>query len=237
MKRQQNESRVFLERRRFLKILTMGAALGIPVGWGCSSDSDLIIPDPIVPGGIPLTPAQTEGPFYPVPTIEQQMFNDTDLTRKMPADELAQGQIIVIEGTVMDQRERPLPNSIVEIWQASASGLYNHPQDAANDPTLDAAFQFWGRAITREDGSYGFMTIIPGEYDGRAARHIHFRVDSPGFRRLSTQSYFASFGTRNAADGLYNALNSSEKQLVTVEFAEFDDQPWRGSFDIVLAEA
>ena len=237
MNRKGSDTKNLLERRRFLKILTAGAAIGIPVGWGCSSDSDMVVPDPVIPGNLPLTPAQTEGPFYPVPTIEQQLFNDTDLTRKLPTDELTQGQLIIIEGTVMDRSERPLNNSIVEIWQASTAGLYNHPDDSANDPALDQAFQFWGRAITGEDGAYMFTTVIPGEYDGRSARHIHFRVDSPGFNRLTTQSYFSSFGARNAADVLYNGLTSSEQQLLTVEFEESANQPWRGTFNIVLAEA
>ena len=235
MKQKDTQIISILQRRRFLKILGAGAALGIPVGWGCSSDSDLIIPDPN--GSLSLTPAQAEGPFYPVPSIEQQLFNDTDLTRKLPQDEIATGQLIVIEGTVMDQNQRPLNQSIVEIWQASTAGHYNHPNDAANDPALDQAFQFWGRAITGEDGTYQFTTILPGEYTGRSARHIHFRIDAPGYNRLTTQSYFASFGSRNASDSLYNSLSSSERALVTVEFEEFSDQPWSGTFNIVLQEA
>ena len=235
MKQKDTQVLSILQRRRFLKILGAGAALGIPVGWGCSSDSDLIIPDPN--GSLSLTPAQAERPFYPVPSIEQQLFNDTDLTRKLPQDEIASGQLIVIEGTVMDQNQRPLNQSVVEIWQASTAGHYNHPNDAANDPALDQAFQFWGRAITGEEGTYQFTTILPGEYTGRSARHIHFRVDSPGYNRLTTQSYFSSFGSRNASDSLYNSLSSSERALVTVEFEEFNDQPWSGTFNIVLQEA
>lgn len=221
-----------MDRRRFLKILTAGSALAIPIGWACSSDSGIVTPD-----GVALTPSQTEGPFYPIPSIEQQIFNDTDLTRKLTGDELAQGQLIVLDGTVMDRNEQPLNNSVVEIWQASSAGLYNHPNDNAENPSLDEHFQFWGRAITGEDGTYSFNTIIPGEYDGRSARHIHFRVDSPGYRRLTTQSYFARFGARNSLDGLYSGLSSEGRNLLTVEFSQSTNQPWAGTFNIVLAEA
>ncbi len=221
-----------MERRRFLKILAAGSALAIPVGWGCSSDSGIVTPN-----GIALTPSQTEGPFYPVPGIEQQMFNDTDLTRKMTGDELATGQLMALDGVVMDRNEQPLDNAIVEIWQASSAGLYNHPNDSAQDPALDPEFQFWGRAVTGEDGRYIFNTIVPGEYDGRTARHIHFRIDAPGYSRLTTQSYFANYGERNALDGLYAGLSAEERGLLTVEFDQPAGEPWMGTFNIVLAEA
>ncbi len=222
----------YYERRRFLKILAAGSALAIPAGWGCSSENGIVAPD-----GLALTPSQTEGPFYPVPSIEQQMFNDTDLTRKLPANALAQGQLIVLDGMVMDRSEQPLKDAVVEIWQASSIGLYNHPDDNAANPSLDQDFQFWGRAITGDDGAYRFNTIIPGEYDGRSARHIHFRVDAPGYRRLTTQSYFANYGERNALDGLYTRLNAEGRNLLTVEFNQPANAPWTGTFNIVLAEA
>lgn len=232
MKTSNDEIKKYVERRRFLKILAAGSALAIPIGWGCSSNSGIVTPD-----GLALTPSQTEGPFYPVPSIEQQMFNDTDLTRKLPSDALAQGQLILVEGVVMDRNEQPLDSAVVEIWQASSMGLYNHPNDNANNPSLDQDFQFWGRAITGPDGKYSFNSIIPGEYDGRSARHIHFRVDAPGYRRLTTQSYFANYGERNAMDGIYSGLNAEGRNLLTVEFSQPTNAPWAGTFNIVLAEA
>ena len=226
------EKRAYMARRRFLKILAAGSTLAIPAGWGCASDSGIVMPE-----GLSVTPSQTEGPFYPIPTIEQQMFNDTDLTRKLPTDQLAQGQLITLDGTVTDRNQAPLQDAIVEIWQASSMGLYNHPNDNASNPALDPHFQFWGRAITGADGKYSFNTIVPGEYDGRSARHIHFRIDAPGYRRLSTQSYFANYGTRNALDGLYSALSPESRNLLTVEFNQPANEPWMGTFDIVLLEA
>lgn len=221
-----------MERRRFLKILGAGATLMIPVGWKCAEGSDLVLPD----DDLPLTPSQAVGPFYPIPSIEQQMFNDTDLTRKLSSDDLANGQLVTLGGVVTDRKGRPLNQSVVEIWQASSDGLYNHPDDHAADPELDHDFQYWGRFITGEHGEYLFSTILPGEYTGRTARHIHFRIDAPGYRRLTTQSYFSNYGERNMRDGLYRSLNRMERNLVTVEFDTSPDQSWKGDFNIVLAE-
>ncbi len=220
-----------MRRRRFLKILATGATLALPAHWAYSATSHLWLRD-----DLPLTPQQTEGPYYPIPSIEQQMFNDIDLTRKLPDDELARGQLMVIEGTVMNRQGKPLRDAVVEVWQASAAGLYNHPADHAGDPELDQHFQYWGRSITGENGAYRFETIVPGEYPIRPARHIHFRVDVPGYRRLTTQSYFAMYGERNARDGIYRRLSIAERNQVTVEFQASTDRPWHGVFDMVLAE-
>lgn len=226
-----SDSKPHLERRRFLKILSAGVFLTLPVGWTQAEESNLWLPD-----DLPLTPRQVKGPFYPVPSIEQQIFNDTDLTRKLPDHALADGQIVDIEGIVRDRKGRTLANTVVEIWQASEDGLYNHPNDAAEDPELDANFQYWGRFITGEDGAYRFKTIVPGEYQGRSARHIHFRVASPGYRELITQSYFSMYGERNTKDALYRRLNKQARELLTVEFNDTGGGGWKGTFNIVLAE-
>ena len=159
---------------------------------------------------------------------------------------MAKGQLVVFEGAIKDQKGNPLANSVVEVWQACASGRYNHERDNNNPSLLDNNFQFWGRVITGEDGRYSFKTIIPGKYPGRTARHIHYRVDHEGFRRTSTQCYFSDFGEDNMRDGIYRSLDKKDRELVTVEFdkpvqdaAQKADQtakPWTGQFDVVLAK-
>ena len=237
------------ERSNVLKVLGAGAAFTLP-GWVLAKNSfannSLWVPD-----DLPLTPQQTEGPFYPAPTIEQQLFNDTDLSRKLGDHEVAKGQRAIVEGVIKDRKGKPLANSVVEVWQACASGRYNHSRDDRNPSLLDHNFQFWGRVLTGEDGRYSFTTIVPGKYPGRTARHIHFRVDADGFKRCSTQSYFSDFGDDNLKDGIYQSLTREERQLVTVEFdkptdkrsadknkqAERNVEPWKGQFDLVLAKA
>ena len=116
------------------------------------------------------TPPETEGPFYPETSIEKQLFNDTDLIRKMGDHEAAKGQPTRVFGKVQDQSGRPIKGAIVEVWQACASGRYNHARDNNNPSLLDNNFQFWGRSITAGDGKYSFKTIIPGKYPGRNGR-------------------------------------------------------------------
>jgi protocatechuate 3,4-dioxygenase, beta subunit len=218
-------------RRRFLQLITCGAALVAP-GWLRSANGLWMPQDPLPP-----TPAQGEGPFYPEKAIEQQLFNDTNLVQKMPGHELAKGQPVVVSGVVQNRGGKPFSGAIVEIWQACAAGRYNHSGDRNESALLDNNFQFWGRAVAGEDGRYAFKTILPGLYPGRMARHIHFRVDTPDGQRLTTQCYFSEFGEDNARDGLYRRLDAKERSLVTVELDKPADQsqPWTGAFPIVIA--
>jgi protocatechuate 3,4-dioxygenase beta subunit len=199
------------------------------------------------PQELPLTPAQTEGPFYPETAIERQLINDNDLLQKLPGHEYAQGQPMVVSGVVKNQRGEPLAGSVVEIWQACASGRYSHSRDEGNAALLDNNFQFWGRAITEADGKYTFKTIIPGKYPGRTGRHIHYRIDSENYQRLSTQCYFSEFGEDNARDGIYRNLQRHERDQVTIEVDKSTveksaverrggQQLWSGTFDIVLGK-
>lgn len=239
------------DRRSILKFLAAGATLSIP-GWVYGKNSIW------VPEDLPLTPQQTAGPFYPETSIEKQIFNDTDLRRKLGDHEFAKGQQCVVNGVVQNRKAKPVKGAIVEIWQACSSGRYNHSQDKRNPGLLDNNFQFWGRAITDKNGKYSFKTIVPGKYPGRTARHIHYRVDAPGYRRCTTQCYFSDFGNDNMRDGIYRSLNRKERRLVTVEFHKpvtslndstnknsskkknfvtkksKNENLWTGKFDIVL---
>src|SRR5438552_2220640 len=73
-----------------------------------------------------ITPAQTEGPFYPV---KDQADKDTDLTQVSGRITKAKGDVIYVRGRVQDQACRPVAGALVEIWQACATGKYNHPSD------------------------------------------------------------------------------------------------------------
>jgi protocatechuate 3,4-dioxygenase beta subunit len=106
------------------------------------------------------------------------------------------GQRIIVHGRVLDERNRPVPGALVEVWQANAGGRYRHKNDGYLAP-LDPNFGGCGRAITDEDGRYSFRTVQPGPYpwpngvnDWRPA-HVHFSVFGHGFaQRLITQMYF-----------------------------------------------
>jgi protocatechuate 3,4-dioxygenase beta subunit len=119
---------------------------------------------------------------------------DHDLTRQHRGEPL--GERIIVTGRVLDRDGRPIPHTLVEIWQANASGRYAHLVDQHPAP-LDPNFTGAGRTLTDADGRYRFVTIKPGAYPWRnhhnawRPAHIHFSVFGTSFtERLVTQMYF-----------------------------------------------
>ncbi|HRJ69107.1 MAG TPA: protocatechuate 3,4-dioxygenase subunit beta [Beijerinckiaceae bacterium] len=121
---------------------------------------------------------------------------DNDLIRNYATSGEAIGERIVIHGRVLDECGRPVPHTLLEVWQANAGGKYRHINDgymAAMDPNFGGV----GRCLTDENGHYYFRTIRPGPYpwrnngsDWRPA-HIHFSIFGEAFaQRLITQMYF-----------------------------------------------
>lgn len=108
----------------------------------------------------------------------------------------AVGERILMHGRVVDENNRAVPNTLVEIWQANAGGRYRHKKDTYLAP-LDPNFGGCGRTITDENGYYQFLTIRPGAYpwpnrgnDWRPM-HIHISVYGHSFgQRLISQMYF-----------------------------------------------
>ena len=119
---------------------------------------------------------------------------DHDLTRQHDGEPL--GERIVVSGRVLDANQRPIPHSLVEVWQANAGGRYHHDTDQHPSP-LDPNFTGVGRCLTGADGSYRFVTVKPGAYPWRnhdnawRPAHIHFSLFGRAFaQRLVTQMYF-----------------------------------------------
>lgn len=121
---------------------------------------------------------------------------DNDLIRNFNTGAEAMGERIIVHGRVLDEFARPVPNTLIEVWQANAAGRYRHVNDGYLAP-LDPNFGGCGRVMTDADGRYFFRTIKPGPYpwrnqgsDWRAA-HIHVSVFGEAFaQRLITQLYF-----------------------------------------------
>ncbi|MEO9337726.1 protocatechuate 3,4-dioxygenase subunit beta [Mesorhizobium sp. SB112] len=122
---------------------------------------------------------------------------DNDLIRNYSQDGTdAIGQRIVVYGQVLDENAKPVPDALVEFWQANAGGRYRHKKEGYQ-AALDPNFGGCGRTITDENGFYSFRTVKPGAYpwpngpnDWRPA-HIHFSLFGHAFaQRLITQMYF-----------------------------------------------
>ena len=187
----------------------------------------------VVGGTAPLTPENPEGPFYPT---HQQLDRDTDLTRIQGHAGRAQGQVIRVNGRVLDDQGSPVEGALVDIWQANAFGRYAHEDDPASAP-LDPDFQGWGMVKTDAEGNYAFTTIKPGAYAVSSGwsrpPHIHFKISRRGFHELTTQMYFAN-EPLNETDRLLLSVDEKARSLLVVEFQE-SDGVLRGDFPIVLA--
>jgi protocatechuate 3,4-dioxygenase beta subunit len=165
---------------------------------------------------------------------------DADLTLRMGGQ--AQGQRIVVFGRVLDSDGRPVPDALVEVWQANAAGRYRHAADNWPAP-LDPHFDGVGRVMTDSLGRYEFTTIKPGAYpwgnhhNAWRPAHIHFSLFGRAFvQRLVTQMYFPDdslFGQ----DPIFNAIPASARHLAISRFDLERTQPdWALAFewDIVL---
>jgi len=173
-----------------------------------------------------LTPAQTEGPFYP---IALPADSDADLLAN-GAKRYAQGQAAWIEGSVSDLDGRPVRGTAVEIWQCDQQGHYHHPGDGNR---ADRAFQGFGRVAVDSEGRYRFRTIRPVAYGGRAP-HIHVKVKLAARELLTTQLYVQG-DAGNARDFLWRQLRSDEERAaLTVTFAPGSDG-LQARFPIVVA--
>ena len=140
---------------------------------------------------LPHTLSELTGPLYGHNPIGE---TDNDLTRQHPGEPI--GERIIVAGQVMDEDGRPVPCTLIELWQCNAAGRYRHNQDGHPAP-LDPNFTGAGRTMTDHNGNYRFMTIKPGAYPWRnhpnawRPAHIHFSLFGPCFiTRLVTQMYF-----------------------------------------------
>lgn len=121
---------------------------------------------------------------------------DNDLIKNYAKDGDPVGERIIVHGRVLDENARPVPSTLVEIWQANAGGRYRHKKDTYLAP-IDPNFGGCGRTITDAEGHYFFRTVKPGAYPWRnwvnhwRPAHIHVSVFGHAFcQRLITQLYF-----------------------------------------------
>jgi len=163
-----------------------------------------------------------------------------DLTAQHSGEPL--GQRIVVAGRVLDEDGRPVPRTLVEIWQANAAGRYIHARDQWDAP-IDPNFTGEGRVVTDCEGRYRFTTVRPGAYpwgnhhNAWRPAHIHLSVFGPAFvTRLVTQMYFEG-DPLIALDPIAQAVPEAARDRLISRFDLGLTQPSRAlgyAFDIVL---
>jgi protocatechuate 3,4-dioxygenase beta subunit len=191
---------------------------------------------PLVP--LAHTLSELTGPVYGHDDVTAE---EADLTKRHAGEPL--GERIIVEGRVLDEDGRPVPHTLVEIWQANAAGRYIHLNDQHPAP-LDPNFTGAGRIVTDAEGRYRFVSIKPGAYPWRnhhnawRPAHIHFSLFGPSFlTRLVTQMYFPG-DPLFAFDPIFNSITDEKARSRTVSAFDLDlTQPeWALGyrFDIVL---
>jgi protocatechuate 3,4-dioxygenase, beta subunit len=187
---------------------------------------------------LPHTLSEITGPVYGNDDIAE---TDSDLTRQHAGEPL--GERVIVRGRVLDDGGRPVPHTLLEVWQANAAGRYRHKKDDHPAP-LDPNFTGSGRTLTDANGCYQFVTIKPGAYpwdnhdNAWRPAHIHFSLFGPAFvTRLITQMYFPG-DPLLAYDPIYQSIpdEKARQRLISSFDLKITQPEWALGFrfDIVL---
>jgi protocatechuate 3,4-dioxygenase beta subunit len=189
-------------RRAFLRAaVTVSAAVALATDARAQSRMQ---PTPACGDSGGPTPRQTEGPYYTPRTPLRASLVEAGMG----------GTRLVVEGVVLSAACTPIPNAILDFWQADDRGEYDN-----------AGYRLRGHQLADDRGRYRLTTIVPGNYPGRT-RHIHVKVAAPGRPPLTTQLYFPD-EPNNRRDGLF------VPELV-VKVRERRQDGVAGAFDFVL---
>jgi len=150
----------------------------------------------------PTTPSQTVGPFLAI---------------VLPWDDgpdMVTGDGITITGQVVDGAGDPVPDGLVELWQADPDGRFAHPDDPRGAVSYPG-FRSFGRCATDANGMFTFRTRKPGRVDDEQAPHIDVTVFARGLlKHLVTRIYFPDEMDANAADPTLRELSEDERALL-----------------------
>ena len=175
---------------------------------------------------VALTPSQTTGPYLQIGLIggplSSRLVDESD------------PRALSISGLLLDGAGDPVPDGMIEIWQASAAGRYAHPADDREEIPVEVGFTGFGRSATDEGGRFGFVTVKPGRVpwvDGRIqAPHVLLGIFARGLlKRVATRMYFPDEEPANAEDPVLLGLDPEERATLV---ARAEDGGLR--FDVVL---
>ena len=175
---------------------------------------------------VALTPSQTTGPYLEIGLIGGPISSNL-------VDE-SDPRAIRLSGMLLDGAGDPVPDGMIEIWQANAAGRYAHPADDREEIPVEKGFTGFGRSATDDAGRFEFVTVKPGRVayvDGRLqAPHLLVGVFARGLlKRLATRMYFPDEEASNAEDPVLLGLEPGERAALV---AREEDRALR--FDIVL---
>jgi protocatechuate 3,4-dioxygenase alpha subunit len=161
------------------------------------------------------TPSQTVGPYFAI-GLAKMVTCDIAPTG-------VHGERVTIQGRVTDGDGLPIPDAVLETWQADSHGKYNHPEDS-QEKTLEPGFRGWGRIPTDAAGAFRFTTIKPGAVPGPGgtvqAPHIVVAIGMRGLlKHLVTRIYFSG-ESANGADPVLQLVDAQRRStLIAHELA------------------
>lgn len=172
------------------------------------------------PAGI--TPSQTVGPYYAYGLTPRGAYAFRDAFADPVATPDCEDTRIKLTGHIYDGDGRPIPDSMIEIWQADSAGRYAHPRD--NRARANSSFKGFGRCGADKNGGYAFETIMPGVVpgpDGKPqAPHIVVCLFARGMlRHLYTRIYFADAAAANAADPILALVPADRRNTLIAKRA------------------
>ena len=161
---------------------------------------------------LPATPSQTVGPFF----HDALAYEGGD--HVVGADD---PDAICIEGRVLDGAGDPVPDALLETWQANHAGRYAHSEDSRREPPLEAGFSGFGRVATDDEGRFALVTVKPGAVPGPGgamqAPHIDVSVFARGLlQRLVTRVYFPDEPDANAADPVLGSIRDARERATLI---------------------
>jgi protocatechuate 3,4-dioxygenase beta subunit len=165
--------------RRKLILGGAAAASGLVLADDLPAQSQLT-PTPACGADGPITPRQTEGPFFTPNSPERQSLLESGM----------KGRALELAGLVVTRSCKPVPGALLDFWQADSEGVYDN-----------SGFRLRGHQFASREGSYRLRTIMPAQYTGRTP-HIHLKVQAPNRPALTTQIYFPD-QPGNARDPLF----------------------------------
>jgi len=165
---------------------------------------------------LPTTPSQTVGPFFSIGL--NRLCTNNFCPPEIP------GERITIHGRVLDGDNQPVPDAILEIWQANTSG--NFPHYGSHQPDTLANFNGFGRVATNDDGEFQFTTIKPGPTLGpnnhSQAPHLSINLFMRGLlKHLVTRLYFPN-DPLHTTDFALNLIEPNRRATLIAEKSATD---------------
>jgi protocatechuate 3,4-dioxygenase, alpha subunit len=163
------------------------------------------------------TPSQTVGPFFAYAlTPTQYGYNFAGIAGPQMVDEKVQGERIRITGQVLDGDGVPVPDAMIEVWQADATGRYP-------DASRQDGFTGFGRVGTgtNPQNRFWFDTIKPGATPDGQAPHLNVVVFMRGLlSHLYTRIYFSDEDALSTSDPVLNSVDEARRQTLIAKREE-----------------